>query len=212
MSTMTTTTQPPAALRSGGNPFDLNARRAERLAARRAADEVADTPLMIQIGDAVIGPLPNELPIAVLNPILNVDVDLALIVQEAMTAASSKEAAAGQQMAELVVSLIVQNPRLPQDVVAAACQMGINLMGQDGWNDFCAARPSLQDITALVTALMGRYASLGEFLSSTEPSTGGQTSKTISGSSTESTPEVSSDTPATPTSSESAAPPLTSAE
>jgi hypothetical protein len=166
----------------------------------RVARQETKVPEVIVIGDTKVS-LPVELPIDVFGPLKNLDVDLALLMRQAITSATGN----GDQAKEaqsLVIDLLVANPNLPRDLIDAIAESATRLLGQEGYDALVAFRPSREDLGVLAKTLLGHYGvSLGEALGSSDSSTNdGTTSKPTSNGGTESTPEGSSETPATPTS------------
>jgi hypothetical protein len=177
------------------NVLDLDAAREAR--ARARAEQTG--PVELRFGGEVIAELPPELPVDVLEPLMNVDLDLAALAREALGAMNSSDADAQRKAVELFVDLIVANPKLPQDLIDAVREMGRLLLTEDGYARFVAKRPSLQDVAALVKGLAERYASLGESLRSSTPAADGTTSKPIlPATTTDSTSEPSGDSQEAP--------------
>lgn len=158
------------------NVLDLDAARDARAQAR--AEHTG--PVELRFGGEVIAELPAELPVEVLEPLMSVDLDLAALAREALDAMNSSDADAQSKAVELVIDLIVANPRLPQDLIRAGQEMGRRLLTEDGYARFVARRPSLQDVNELAKQLVKRYARLGESLRSSTPAADGTTSKPIS--------------------------------
>lgn len=184
---------------------DLDARRAERAAARAARNEGMGETLPIRFGGKVIATLQPEFPLRVLAPLGDIDLDIALLVQQVLANAAAEDAARANL--ELVVNLLAANPNLPSTFVAAVKEMGRRLLGKDGYQAFVEQDPTPWDVAALISDLLTWYGvSLGESLRSSISSTpDGETSNATSGSIGGSTPAASGGAPASPGSSASAA-------
>lgn len=169
--------------------FDLDAERQSRTAQREGAKQ----PFPIRIGGKVIAVLPVELPLSVITPLRMIDDTIALVLRQAMTLATNKEAGAKWEASELVIDMLSTSPDLPIKVIEVADQISRNLMTTEGLDAFMAAAPSLQDIAALAKAVFRFYGvSLGEPSPSSESSTDdGGTSPTTSSTTSDSTPEAS---------------------
>ncbi|MFG2907378.1 hypothetical protein ACGF13_20220 [Kitasatospora sp. NPDC048286] len=184
--------------------IDLDAARERRLAAAaekaraaKAEYTVGEEPLIF--GGATVAMLPAELPLAVWEPLVGIPY-LPLLLRSLVEAAQAQ----GDQQTEaasLIVDVLVSEPSLPSDLLAAAAEMGRRLLGQDGFARLMEQRPSHPDIFELVRAVWAKYfpgGSLGELMGpSGSPSSGGTTSKPISSGTTSSTPAVSGDGPVT---------------
>jgi hypothetical protein len=178
----------------------------ERARARAAKQEARGETLPIILGGRTIATLGAEFPLDVLEPLADINLDIALLFQQAVSAANAE----GDNAAsiELIVNILAANPDLPREFIAAVKEIGRRLLGEDGYSAFVAARPTPWDVAALASVLFTWYGvSLGEQSRSSAAASGsGETSNTISG------PTVSASTPATsgeqltiPTSSASAA-------
>lgn len=170
------------------------------LTAERAARTEAKTPEVIRIGDTVVT-LPIELPLDVFAPLKNLDVDLALLMRQALNMASEggdEQAAA----TSLVIDLLVSNPNLPRDLIDAIEEVGRRLLGEEGIAALVAFRPAKEDLAVLAKGLFAHYGvGLGEASASSDSSAdAGTTSKPTSSGGTGSTPEASSASPASPAS------------
>lgn len=181
--------------------------RADARAVEAAGREARGETFVLDFGGDAPVELAAEFPITVLAPLRALDEELAYLIRQAFQLATNRDRddqVAGLQM---MVDLLVMSPNLPTQAVDIAHQIAVNLFGEQGMVDFLAAAPSLQDIAALVGAVADWYgASLGEAFGSPASSTNdGETSKPISSGSTDSTPDVSSTEPGTPSSSERAA-------
>lgn len=164
--------------------------------ARAAQREGKKKPLPIIILDETICELPVELPLTVLTPLRKIDDTIALLIRQAMTLATNKDAGAKWEASEMVVNMLASDPDLPLKVVEVIEEVSNNLLTETGVEKFMAAGPSVDDIKALANGIMRHYGvSLGEALPSSDSSTdGGGTSLTTSSTNSDSTPEVSGPT------------------
>lgn len=179
---------------------DLDARRLARAQARAARQEAQAETLPIVFGGAVIAELPAEFSLDVLEPLQDINLDIALLIQQAVANANATDAARANM--ELVVNILAANPDLPREFVAAVKEIGRRLLGDDGYAAFCAQRPTPWDVAALVQDMFSWYGmTLGEaWRSSTSPSVDGGTSNTISKTDSASTPGESGVIPDSPAS------------
>lgn len=127
--------------------------------------------------------LPAELPIQVVDPFLADELDLVGVVRDFMADTGADDE---------FLDVILEHEKLPKAFVNAVHDCLRILFGDDQYEQFIAARPSLQDLVRLVRALIPLYGvGLGElFSSATSSGDGGATSSQTS-------PESES-TPATP--------------
>lgn len=171
---------------------DLDAKRIQRAQARAIAREGKGDKLPIIFGGRVIAQLDAEFPLDNLEPLQDVNVDVALLIQQAVANANAT-GAPGQANLELVVNVLAANPDLPKELIGAVKEIGRRLLGPVGYDDFCTQRPTPWDITALIGDLFSWYGmTLGEALrSSTSSAPDGRTSNTTSNITSDSTPEVS---------------------
>lgn len=182
--------------------------RADARAVEAAGREARGETFALDLGGEHPVELHAEFPIDVLSPLRELDEEMAFVIREAFKLATSgndrDDQVAGLQM---MVDLLVMSPNLPTQLIDVAQRIAVRLIGEQGMVDLMAARPSLQDIAALVGAVADWYAaSLGEAFGSRESSTNdSETSKPISNGGTDSTPDGSSSPTDTPTSSELAA-------
>lgn len=179
--------------------LDLDAERQARAAEREGSKK----PWPIRIGGQVICTLPPEVPLSVITPLRAIDDTIALVLRQAMTLASDKDAAGAKwAFSELVVDMLATSPDLPVKVVEVIEQISRNLLTSEGVDKFMAAEPSLPDIQALAKGVFRFYGvTLGEASPSSESSTdGGGTSLTTSSMNSDSTPEASGPPPETPSS------------
>lgn len=151
--------------------------------------------------------LPAELPLDALEPLLNVQVDLPLILRTALDAVKAGEDGTKAFLAvlDMVVDLVVMNKDLPAELLAAVKAVGRRVMGDDGYEAFVQARPSINDVIALIKGLGGKW---GVGLGESSPSSTGSPSSTTStptsaATSTDSTSTESGVNPAIPASSAS---------
>uniref|UniRef100_UPI003F495111 hypothetical protein n=1 Tax=Nonomuraea sp. CA-251285 TaxID=3240002 RepID=UPI003F495111 len=172
--------------------------RAKAFAARREErGKGPDTQLPVYFGqdadgaDRLIATLGPELPLEAFAPLLRMDVDLPTLIVQIMQAVEGDN---GQTaLGELVIATLYANPNLPHELIEAARQVGINLLGEHGMDAFLAERPSGQDVGALAAGLMDWYGvNLGEFLGSSPSSTDGGTSAPTSPTTTPEPPSVES--------------------
>jgi hypothetical protein len=169
--------------------LDLDQMRESRAAQR----EGQKASLPIRIGGQVIATLEPELPLSVITPLREIDDTIALVIRQAMTLATNKEAGAKWEASSLVIDMLAATPDLPVKVVEVIDKISRNLLGDSGVEQFMAARPSLPDIAALAKGILAYYGvSLGEASPSSDSSTdGGGTSPTTSDTNSDSTPEAS---------------------
>lgn len=189
--------------------LDLDAQRKERAVARAAKNEGMGKTLPIVFGGKQIANLDPEFPVAVLEPLTELNVDLAFIIKQVTAAAKAADRDQAIQTADLLANLIIVNPDLPAGLLAAVKEIAKRALGgQDAYEAFTAQSPSIWDIRALAMGIWNWYGvSLGE-LSSSSTSPGvndGETQKPISNGTTDSTPAESGSSPETPASSGSAA-------
>lgn len=155
--------------------FDLDSARAA------AAEAVGHKPA-IKLpnpdgGEPIRVELPVELPLDVLQPLVNIDVDLSILIRQALDA---RKEGSTEDIVSAVVDMLVVNPALPRDLVEAATTMARRLVGSDeAYDRLCAARMSIPEIGRLVKYLGRRYGvGLGEASPSSDSSEGtGTTSR-----------------------------------
>lgn len=165
------------------NILDLDAARASR-------SSTQGEPIPLKFGGRVICMLPPELPVDVLEPLAHLKVDTALIARTVLKALQeSNQVQAGLSIAAMFVDMVIQNPKLPGEMLDAVRLMGRRLMTDDGYEAFVAQRPSIADVAAFIKGLAGRYSfRLGESLpSSTDSDSGDDSTQTSSTTSTDST-------------------------
>lgn len=187
---------------------NLDAKRLQRAAARAARQEARGETLPIVFGGKTIAVLEAEFSLYILEPVQDINLDVALLFQQAMAISNSTSDDSSANI-ELMVSVLAANPDLPKEFIGAVKEIGRRLLGPDGYKEFCAQHPTPWDIAALITMLMSWYGlTLGEFWGSSTPSSDGATSNTISGpTQTVSTPVEYGPTLVTPPSSASVASP-----
>ncbi|MEW9530757.1 hypothetical protein [Microbispora sp. NPDC049125] len=151
-----------------------------------------------------IAEISAEFPLDLLEPLQALNVDFALLVRQAFELINATEDNGNVATLSMLVDVLVLNPHLPSELLAAVKEMGKRLLSEDGYALLMAQRPSPWDIGALVSDLFAWYGvSLGESSPSSESSTNGAISNTTSETASASTPEVSGDTPPIPASSPS---------
>jgi hypothetical protein len=171
--------------------FDLDAARTERARTRAARREGRGDTQRIRFGGQEIAVLAAEFPLDVLEPFTDVNVDLALLVRQAIDLASAEGASAQLSTLDMIVSVLAANPNLPREVLDAIRECGRRLLGEDGYNAFVGQRPTPWDVAALAKNLMDWYGvSLGESSSPSALSSAGATSKPTSEATTTSAPTV----------------------
>ncbi|MFF2620086.1 hypothetical protein [Kitasatospora sp. NPDC058046] len=185
--------------------IDLDVARERRLAAAaetaraaKAEYTVGEEPLIF--GGATVAMLPAELPLAVWEPLIGIPY-LPLLLRSLVEAAQA-QGEQQTQAAGLIVDVLGSEPSLPSDLLAAAAEMGRRLLGDDGYKQLMAQRPSHADLLELVRYAWTKYfwggGGLGELIGpSATASSGGTTSKPTSSGTTSSTPAVSGDGPVT---------------
>ncbi|SDH68936.1 hypothetical protein SAMN05421505_12089 [Sinosporangium album] len=167
--------------------LDLDAARVSRIG-------TAQPYYPLRFRGEVICDLPVELPVDVLAPLVDLNLDAALIARTVLDAFSATDKLqAGMGMLQMFVDQVIINPSLPKDLVEAVHLMGGKLLGADGYARFVAARPSIGDVRSLVMGVAGRSGvGLGESPSSSSGSGGG-------GTSTPTSPTAASTSPASGT-------------
>lgn len=180
--------------------LDLLAKRAERT----GWDDVSGTTprtYPITAGDKTIATLGPELPLAVLEPLKAIDQELSLLFNKVLSAINADLTQA--EIASQVMDFLVAYPDLPAKAVRIIGDVGKNLLGEEGFAEFLALRPSLQDVMALTSGITGWYGvSVGESSGSSdsaEEPDGTTSTPTSDDTSEDSTSETPSDpTPETP--------------
>ncbi|MFD9948749.1 hypothetical protein ACFWYW_47140 [Nonomuraea sp. NPDC059023] len=147
-------------------------------AARRARTTTKGDPEPLVLGGQTICMLPTELSLDVLEPLTAVNVDIALLIRNVIDAFKSDNAEeSGLKLLDAVVDLVVLNPKLPAELVAAAKEMLRRLLQDDGYEAFVAERPSKEDVAELVRGLFRKY---GWGLGESKPSSAGSSDGTTS--------------------------------
>lgn len=185
---------------------DLDAKRLERARARAARAEARGESLPIVLGGQTIATISAEFPLDVLEPLADINLDIALLFQQAVSAAQGQSDSAAQM--ELIVNILAANPDLPREFIAAVKEIGKRLLGDGGYAAFVAVRPTPWDVAALASTLFTWYGvNLGESPRSTDSvsESVGATSNSISGITNDSTPVASGNGPAIQVSSAPAA-------
>lgn len=186
--------------------LDLAAKRAERAktAFGDAIDAAQDTEFVLDLGDGPVATVGKELPLTALAPLRKIDTELSLLFGRAIDLATGNGDRGGLSF---ILDLLAAYPDLPSKALDILGEIGVNLLGQAGWDAFLAFKPSIQDALALTTALSEWYGvSLGEASGSSDSATSdGETSTTTSDDTSESTPTTHYDNAVTDGSSESAA-------
>ncbi|GAA3614583.1 hypothetical protein GCM10022419_119720 [Nonomuraea rosea] len=125
--------------------LDLDAARAERTA--------AGDPFPLRFRGQISCTLPPELPLDALEPLTEIDVDIALIFRTAIDAFKGQDAdAATVSVLDTVIDLLVMSKKLPDEVLEAVKKIGRRLMGDQGYEAFIAAHPSVPDVIASARA------------------------------------------------------------
>lgn len=199
--------------------FDMDTARVERARTRAARREGRGDTLVIRFGGQDIAELGAEFPLDVLEPFSDINLDLALLIRQAIDLMNAEDQGSQFATIDMIVSVLAANPKLPTEVIAAVKEAGRRLLsedgedrqdGEDGYAKFVERRPTPWDVAALVRHLMNWYGvTLGDFSSPSTPSVDGGTSKPISNATTTvSTPAGPGGAQVTPASSASAASPL----
>lgn len=172
--------------------FDLDAAAKSRAAKREGADQ--GWQLITYKGTQFA--LPGELPMTILDRLLDPDLELGALIAGAINAARSGE----QDAMKPITDMLVMRPDLPRSVLAAIYRVIQDIFGQQQWEAFRALQPSLNDVVTLSGHLFRSYGvGLGEaFGSSPSAGTDGATSKPISNVTTDLTPASSGPIPVAP--------------
>jgi len=180
--------------------IDLDKEREERSRARaQTVGREVTGPVPIVLNGKKVAELPPEVPFTALAPLETIDDEIALLLREALVM-SQRGGGTMADATSLVVDLVVANKELPKDIVRVVKAIAAALLGEDGLRALIAEEPSVADLVALVKAVFAHYGmGLGESSRPADSSpSGGSTSDAISSGSTDSTPEESTDAPATP--------------
>jgi len=155
------------------------------LDAQRREEETPDGIEITLKGHTFVAPA--ELPLDVFDPFFEDDFDLGGILKGLLDAPDDTP------IQSQVLTLLIDNPRLPATAWKSIHKALENLLDEEGYKEFRAARPSLKDTARLVKGLFAMYGtSLGEAFASAESSESDRpTSKVTSSSTTESTPAES---------------------
>lgn len=148
--------------------------------ARAARAETKKAPTVTIGGRALT--LPAELPLEVLDPLTTLNVDISLLIRQVMDARAAGGDRAQEDIVSAVIDMLVVNPSLPTDVIAAVKEMTRRLFGEDGYVHLAAQRLTITDIGVLAKWIMRRYGvGLGEASRSSDSSEdSGTTSKPTS--------------------------------
>jgi len=173
-------------------------------AARTARAEKQKIPPHIKIDGQQLD-LPRELPVDVLAPLTEINVDISVFVRMAMDAyktAQDEGEDSVDAVIDAVIDIFAANPDLPTKIISAVKLMALRLFGQEGYDLLIAARPSVPELGAIAKFAGRKYGvGLGEALPSSDSSEGtGTTSKATSKRSTTSTSGTSGSRRRTPTS------------
>ncbi len=136
--------------------------------------------------------LPVELPVDVLAPLTEVNMDVSLLIRQVLDArneAVENGAAANEAILDAVVNMLIANPNLPTELVDAVKTMASRLLGDEGYAALVAYRPTVGDLGAIAKHLGRQYGvGLGEASPSSDSSEGtGTTSNPTSPASTPAT-------------------------
>ncbi|MGW0485791.1 hypothetical protein [Nonomuraea sp. NPDC003214] len=152
--------------------------------ARRARAEKNGGPEPLILGGRTICELPAEFPLDVLEPLITgVDVDIARLIGLLLDSARADgDGMTLSQLADYAVDTLLAQPKLPAQLLAAVTEMAKRLFdGEDAYAAFVAARPSREDVAALLKGLFAKYgwSNAGDVLGeSNEPDSGSPDGKT----------------------------------
>lgn len=156
--------------------LDIDSLRAAKREARQQAPGVT-------IGGRRLD-LPIELPADVLEPLTTLNMDVSVLIRQALDARDTGggDEASNLKLMGAVVDMIVVNPSLPRDLVEAVKEMGRRLFGGEGYTYLVAQRLTLPELGLIAKYVLGQYGvSLGEsFGSSSSSAEAGTTSKPTS--------------------------------
>lgn len=185
--------------------LDLDSARDERAKARAARQEGRGETLPVIIGGKMITVLTAEFALSALEPLTEVDIDIAYVIKAVSQAAQAAEREQQQAALNLLVNVLAANPGMPASLLAAIKEIGRRILGDDGYAALTAWQPTPWDLAALANGLLAWYGlSLGEFSGSPalpSGSTGETSSPTSSGTTAGSTPEGPGVPPGSPVSS-----------
>jgi hypothetical protein len=185
--------------------IDLDADRARRTAEREAKAAGSGDGLPIRLGGETVAVLPPEVAVDVFAPLRALDSDISLIIRQTMESAKGNSSA--QATTDLVIDLLTQNPALPTTALDIVREAAERLVGAEAVAKFMEARPSAQDVAALLKGVFRFYGlTLGESSPSSDSSTdgqrtgesGGETSPGTSSTTSVSTSEASTPAPVAP--------------
>lgn len=137
--------------------------------------------------------LPAELPVVALDPLFEINVDLAAVFAQALRIANSGEENASVGI-DAIFQILADAPNLPKDIWGALRKALSVLFGEEQWSRFDSLALTFPTYITLVKNLVKMYgATLGEAFGSVQPSADnvGGTSSGTSSSSTKSTRAVS---------------------
>lgn len=156
--------------------IDLDSERQARAARREGAGQHVEIAIA---GESFR--LPAELPVTVLERLLDPDVEISQMLILALRAYQQ----GSEQAGEIIIRTLSDQPDLPLGFLRAVMSAVELLFGTDEWARFQAADPSAQDVIALIKGLFTSYGvGLGEAFSSPASSeiAGSTPSPTSSGS------------------------------
>ena len=176
--------------------LDLIAARGKRNGWDEAGTATRTFP--ITAGDVHIATLGPELPLTVLEPLRQIDEEIALLFSKVLSARRLSQA----EVADMVMDFLIAYPDLPSKAVKIIGDIGVNLFGQDGWDALMGLHPSLQDGLTLLSGITEWYGvdlgeSSGSDDSSTDPAGGTTSTPTSDDTSVDSISETPSDPPVT---------------
>lgn len=163
--------------------LDLDAERAERQQARAAKRGVRGSKLLLRNRGEDIALIEAEFGLDVLEPFTSLaqDVDLALLVRKGIDLAQAQGSEQQIDTLDMIVSVLAANPDLPSELIAAVKESARRLLTPAGYDRLMAQRPTPWDIAALARHLLRWWGvNLGDFSSSSTPTTGGGTSNPTS--------------------------------
>lgn len=153
--------------------------------------------LIVKFGDDSFT-LPAELPVAALDPLFEINIDLATVFGQALALANSSESEAASKGLGIVFDVLTASPNLPKELWEGLRKSLAVLFGDEQWERFESQSLSLATYIALVKGLLRMYGStLGEAFGSASPSENdGVTSSETSDNGSKSTRAVSGKRPA----------------
>jgi hypothetical protein len=150
---------------------------------------------MLRDGELAIAELAAEFPMDILEPLTSVNLDIALLLDEAMNLSAAQDQAAQVASLDTISKILAANPDLFKDLISAIKEMASRLLGEEGYAAFASTRPSLWDVVDLGKGLLSWYGvSLGESSPPSESSNGGEISQPTSSTTTDSTSLESGET------------------